>query len=123
MGLFEALEATESPHTIVVFVWVFVGTLGYFGTHLSLGTVLAQLLDQMFDIESGGIVEQAHLVEDATNVAAGFAVIGEVPFLVFIDGLFRDIQRLGANWSIAGEIFLRLDTPFSSECLRRIVKN
>lgn len=112
MCLLEALESTESPHTFVVLLFVLVGAFGHFDTHFGFVTALAQLFDQTINIESGIVVEQAHFVQNATHVAASFLVIGEVPFLVFGDGFFGDVQRLGTHWSVTGEIILGLDAPF-----------
>lgn len=114
MGLLEALEATECPYTVIIFVWIFVSTFSHFGAHFSLVTVLTQLLDQMIDVEAGGVIEQSHFVQNATHVAPGLFIVWEVPFFVFVDLVFGDVQWLGTGWTVAIQIVSRLDAPFFS---------
>lgn len=93
MGCLEAVETTECPDACMIFVWIFVGTFFNFWFDLCFVASLAQLFYKTFNMEAIGIGEQAHFLENATNVAASLFIVWEVPFFVFVDGGLWDIQR------------------------------
>lgn len=112
MGCLEAVETTECPDTGMIFVWIFISAFHHFWFDLSFVATLAQLFHETVHIEAGGIGEQAHFLENATNVAASFVIVWEVPFFVFVDGGLWDVQRRCTHWTIGDQIFLRLNLPF-----------
>lgn len=60
MGGFKAVESTEGPDAGMIFVWIFVSAFFDFCFDLCAVLSLAELLDQSFNIESGGVSEQSH---------------------------------------------------------------
>lgn len=111
MSGLETVESTEGPNTGIILTGVLVSALEHLSSDLGLLTILAQLFHQAVNVESG-VLEQTHFVENATNVAAGLLVIGEVPFLVFGYGFIRNAQRGRTLWSVADKVLLCLDVPF-----------
>lgn len=111
MGSPEAGQTLVCPGSWISGV-LLVRALLHFGTGLGRITVLAQLLDKMFDVKSVGIVEQTHFHEDALNVGVSFLVIGEVPRFVLGDLFFGDAQGGHTFCSVLAEIFVGLDLPF-----------
>lgn len=112
MSSLEAVETAECPNALVVLCWIVVGAFGDFGSDFGLILVLSQLLDQVLNIESFVIGEQSHFLEDAMNVAFGLVILGEVPFLVFVDQLFGDVEGLSTFWPVFVDVLEGLDLPF-----------
>lgn len=112
MGGLEAIETAECPDAGMIFVGVFVSAFHNLWFDLGFVAALAQLFHEAVHVEAGGIGEQAHFLENATNVAASLVIVWEVPFFVFVDGGLWDAQRRRAHWTIGNQIFLRLNLPF-----------
>lgn len=86
----EALEATVGPGAGVGLLLVLVGAL--LNVRLQGGlvlTALAQLCNQVVDLEALGVLEQLELVEDALDVVAGDLIVG------VLEGLVLGNQSLG----------------------------
>lgn len=92
MGSLEAIESTEGPCAGMIFVWIFVGTFLNVRFDQCLVLALAQLFHQTFDVESFVIAEQAHFVQDASNVATCLLIVGEIEFFVFVNGCLWNVQ-------------------------------
>lgn len=118
VGGFEAVEATVSPFTGIRFLFVFVSALHDAGTDFGLVFALAQLFHCIVHIPAGFLIEQAHFLQDAADVALGFVVTGEFEFLVFVDQIVWDAQRCNALWAVRFDVFHGLDLIFGlGECL------
>lgn len=111
MGGLEALEATESPDGCSIASFVLVGALYNFGSGLGLVTVLSELLNQMLNVESFLVIEQAHLVDDALDVRASLLIVGEVPLLVLGYLSLGDAKLSYALFTVLDEVLLSLDLP------------
>lgn len=88
-----------------------VGALLDLGTRLGGITVLAQLLDEMFDVEACGVVEQTHLGEDALDVRVSLLIVGEVPCLVLSHLFFGDSDGGHTLSTVLDKVFVCLDLP------------
>lgn len=77
----EAGQALVCPSGWICGV-LLVGAFLDFSAGLGGISVLAQLLDEVLDVETVGVVEQTHLRENALYVRVGLLVVGEIPRLV-----------------------------------------
>lgn len=107
----EAGEATEGPLALVILGGVLVGARLNLGAHLGLVSVaLSELFSQVVYVESGGLVEQSHLVEDALDVA-GVSLL-ELPQLELLHLLGGHVQLGHALATVLDQILAGLSLPF-----------
>lgn len=93
MCLFEAVKSTPCPCTSVGFLWIFVGTFHNLWLDFRFIFALAQLLDQVINVEAIFFIEKAHFAENAFDVALRLFVVREIKFLVFVNCGFGNLQR------------------------------
>lgn len=93
----EALEAAIGPDVGRRLLFVLIGALLHIGLQLGLVLAsLAQLGDQVVDLEALGILEQIEFVEDALDVVACDLIVGILEGLVFGNEGFGHLVGLGA---------------------------
>lgn len=98
----EALESAERPLALVVLLGVLVRADLHLLAHLGLVAGLAQLLHQVVDVESGALMEESHLVQDALDVA-GVSLL-ELPLLELVGLLGRQAQLRDALATVLAQI-------------------
>lgn len=103
----EALETAVRPLALVVLAGVLISAWLNLATGLS--RVSAQLVDQVVHIKSSGLVEEAHLVQDALHVAR--ILILELPLLEVFHLRSRNVQLGHALTAVLHQILSSLYTP------------
>lgn len=107
-SLAEADEATVCPHASVS-----AGVVEAFGDSLAEGVSFAELEQVVVDEESDLVLEESELGEDATKVARGWALFGELAFLVQFNEWRGNFVFENAFFAGEVQVVTALDNVFS----------